>query len=55
MFDVLLSLDHVFSVVHCYGQAEFHTRFRVAAIKIKGVNYDNLHHTASLHRVSIIG
>ena len=26
MFDVLLSLDHVFSVIHCSGKAEFHTR-----------------------------
>ena len=26
MFDVLLPLDQVFSVIHCSGQAEPHTR-----------------------------
>jgi hypothetical protein len=25
VFDVQLSLDHVFSVIHCSDQAEFHT------------------------------
>ena len=25
IFDVLLSLDHVFSVIHCSDQAELHT------------------------------
>jgi hypothetical protein len=31
VFDVLLSLDHVFSVIHCSDQAEFHIRFQRSA------------------------